>query len=130
MTRPRGRLGALVLAALALGACRAPERVFVCPVGGPGWGERAMAVAVLEVEDGPGGLQITGRVTDAETGDALIAASAAVVGTGRGAATDLEGRLVLGALGLEDAVRFSYAGYVPFTLTVRELAGLEGAPPG
>lgn len=67
-----------------------------------GWGSAALAQQKL-----------SGRVTDADTGEPLIGASVLVVGASRGAITDYNGdyevELPEGALQLE----FSYAGYTP-----------------
>ncbi|MGB3544637.1 carboxypeptidase-like regulatory domain-containing protein [Rubrivirga sp.] len=128
MTRPRG-LG-LLLAAFLLAGCGSAERVFVLAADQARGGEWRMAVSALEVESRASGLRIVGRVTDAETEDLLVGATAAVVGTERGTVVQTDGRFVLDGLEAEQSVLFSYAGYAPYTLTVRALAGLEADSKG
>lgn len=55
--------------------------------------------------------QISGQVTDAETGEALIGASVVVEGTAVGAATDFEGNYRLNVPANATTVRVSYTGY-------------------
>ncbi len=56
--------------------------------------------------------KLTGRVTDADTGESLLGANVFLIGTGRGDATDIDGRFtVLGVpVGAYD-VRISFVGY-------------------
>lgn len=54
---------------------------------------------------------VKGNVTDAENGDALIGASVSVVGTTRGAATDIDGNYTIEVPAGSSQIRFSYTGY-------------------
>lgn len=54
---------------------------------------------------------VKGKVTDAENGDALIGASVSVVGTTRGAATDIDGNYSIEVPSGATQIRFSYTGY-------------------
>ncbi len=127
MPTPTSRVAALALVA-ALAACQPARPIFVCPVGEAGWGERRLAVDVLDVDDAPGGVRIVGRVTDAETSDLLVGASAVVVGTPLGAAVQAGGRFTLDRLSIDQRVRFGFVGYAPFELTVAEMAAGPGRP--
>ncbi len=55
--------------------------------------------------------QITGTVTDSETGEALIGATVAAVGVPAGAVTDLDGKFSLRLPEGVTELRFSYSGY-------------------
>ena len=86
---------------------------------------RAAFVLVLAVLVGPSAVasplvgRIVGTVTDAQTGDALIGASARIVGTSIGAATDLDGRFsISNAPSGSQQLVVSYVGYVSDTLAV------------
>ena len=54
---------------------------------------------------------VKGTVTDAETGDALIGASVSVVGTTRGAATDIDGKYSIDVPAGSTQLRIAYTGY-------------------
>ena len=112
----------LPLVLLALAACQHAQPTFVCPISEAGWGEGRLAVTVLEAEEETGGLRVTGRVADAESGDFVVGANASVVGTSRGAAVQSDGTFVLDSLRAEQVVRFGFVGYTPFELTVEEMA--------
>ncbi|MFN0034614.1 MAG: SusC/RagA family TonB-linked outer membrane protein [Saprospiraceae bacterium] len=62
--------------------------------------------------------QITGQVTDAENGDALIGASVVVEGTSTGTATDFNGNYRLNVPAGASALRVSYTGYAPQTVSL------------
>ncbi|MDX1913610.1 MAG: SusC/RagA family TonB-linked outer membrane protein [Saprospiraceae bacterium] len=62
--------------------------------------------------------QITGQVTDAETGEALIGASVVVEGTAVGAATDFEGNYRLNVPANATTIRISYTGYETQNMTL------------
>ena len=54
---------------------------------------------------------VTGKVTDAETGETLVGASVTVVGTTRGAITDLDGNYSVDVPEGSTQLRFAYTGY-------------------
>jgi len=54
---------------------------------------------------------VTGKVTDAESGEALIGASVSVVGTTRGAVTDIDGNYSVSVPDGSTQLRFAYTGY-------------------
>ncbi len=54
---------------------------------------------------------IKGAVTDAESGDAIIGASVSVVGTTRGASTDIDGNYSIEVPDGSTQIRFAYTGY-------------------
>ena len=54
--------------------------------------------------------EIVGVVTDARTGEAVIGASVAIVGTTTGVITDIDGKFVIQA-GPQDVLKISYVGY-------------------
>lgn len=60
--------------------------------------------------------KISGTVTDS-SGEPLIGASVFVVGTNRGASTDMDGRYTIEAKS-NDKVRFSYIGYKTKTVKI------------
>ena len=60
---------------------------------------------------------VSGKVTDAATGDMLPGVSVRVVGTTRGAVTDLDGNFQVEA-SATDSLRFSYVGYLTETIAV------------
>lgn len=62
--------------------------------------------------------QISGRVTDAENGEALIGASIAVKGTTTGTATDFDGRYTLRLPDGATELRVSYTGYTEQTVVL------------
>lgn len=62
--------------------------------------------------------QISGRVTDAENGEALIGASIAVKGAPAGAVTDYDGRYTLRLPEGATELRFTYTGYAEQTLVI------------
>lgn len=53
---------------------------------------------------------VTGKVTDAETGEALIGATVSVVGTTRGSVTDIDGNYTVGVPEGSTQIRFAYTG--------------------
>ena len=61
---------------------------------------------------------IKGKVTDADGGDALIGASVSVVGTTRGAATDIDGNYSLEVPAGSTQIRFAYTGYAEQVITL------------
>src|SRR5882762_3784670 len=64
--------------------------------------------------------KIVGKVTDAQTGEAIIGANILVVGTQRGAVTDIDGKYTIIAVpGGNVTVRASILGYA--TAEVRDL---------
>jgi hypothetical protein len=70
----------------------------------------ALGVSLLSAQTG----KITGTVTDARTGDPLVAANIVVEGTPLGAASDLDGDFViLGVRPGTHALRVSMLGYAP-----------------
>ncbi|MCW5922003.1 MAG: TonB-dependent receptor [Saprospiraceae bacterium] len=54
---------------------------------------------------------VTGKVTDAENGEPLIGATVSVVGTTRGAVTDIDGNYSVGVPDGSTQLRFAYTGY-------------------
>lgn len=62
--------------------------------------------------------QLTGTVTDAETGESLIGASVIVQGTTVGAVTDVEGRYVIRLPEGANMLRVSYTGYSEQTVSI------------
>ncbi len=54
---------------------------------------------------------VVGKVTDAENGEALIGASVSVVGTTRGAVTDIDGKYSVEVPEGSTQLRFAYTGY-------------------
>jgi TonB-linked SusC/RagA family outer membrane protein len=61
---------------------------------------------------------ISGTVTDAETGDPLAGVNILVVGTSSGAATDAKGHYSLSVPSLQDSLRFSFIGYQTQTVAI------------
>lgn len=61
---------------------------------------------------------VKGKVTDAENGDALIGASVSVVGTTRGAATDVDGNYTIEVPAGSTQIRFAYTGYTEQVITL------------
>lgn len=61
---------------------------------------------------------VKGKVTDAETGDALIGATVAVVGTTRGASTDVDGNYSVEVPAGSTQIRFAYTGYAEQVITL------------
>ncbi len=61
---------------------------------------------------------ITGQVTDAENGEALIGASVRVVGASTGTATDFEGKYRLDVPAGSTALRITYTGYAEKTIQI------------
>lgn len=75
------------------------------------------ASAAVRMEPDAG--RIVGRITDAETGDALIGANVIIQGTAIGAATDVEGRYVIpSAPAGRQILQVTYLGYDPVTREV------------
>ena len=56
---------------------------------------------------------VSGKVTDAETGDPIPFANVLLVGTEVGAATDFEGYFSISTDALADSIKVSYMGYEP-----------------
>ena len=79
----------------------------------------ALVAAPTFATPSPAAGRIVGVVTDAQTGDPLLGASARIAGTSIGAATDMEGRFSIPSApsGPQQLV-VSYVGYVSDTLTV------------
>lgn len=61
---------------------------------------------------------VTGKVTDAENSEALIGATISVVGTPRGAVTDIDGNYSVVVPSGATQLRFSYTGYTEQTITL------------
>lgn len=59
---------------------------------------------------------VTGKVTDAENGEALIGATVSVVGTTRGAVTDLDGNYSVQVPDGATRLRFAYTGYAEYVV--------------
>ncbi|MCF8225493.1 MAG: TonB-dependent receptor [Bacteroidales bacterium] len=55
---------------------------------------------------------VSGTVTDAETGDAIIGATVLLKGSTTGSITDIEGYYSISVTSRDDVLRFSYVGYV------------------
>ena len=70
---------------------------------------------------------ISGRVTDSETGEALIGATVQVVGTSNGAVADLDGNYRVGLPEGATQIRFSYSGYTEQVLTIGASNVLDAA---
>jgi TonB-dependent starch-binding outer membrane protein SusC len=75
---------------------------------------------------------VKGKVTDSENGDALIGATVSVVGTPRGATTDIDGNFTVGVPAGATQLRFSYTGFTEQTITlgaanVLDVAMVSGA---
>ena len=81
------------------------------------------AVVLLEALTGAAYAQtarLSGRITDAATGEALPGATVQLEGTALGASADVDGRyLVVGASPGSYNVRFSYVGYATQTVEIR-----------
>ena len=82
-----------------------------------------LAVSAAAQPADPATGRIAGVVTDAETGEPLIAVNVWLVGTSLGAATDLDGRFAFEAPVGEHRVRVSYVGYDPQDVPVAVGAG-------
>lgn len=63
---------------------------------------------------------VRGRVTDANTGQALPGVNILVVGTSQGAVTDVRGRYVLDIPPAADSLRFSFIGFESQTVAINE----------
>ena len=61
---------------------------------------------------------VSGRVTDAETGEPLVGVSILIEGTARGEITDLDGDYTLTVRPGENALLFSYIGYRTLRVTI------------
>jgi TonB-dependent starch-binding outer membrane protein SusC len=61
---------------------------------------------------------VKGKVTDSENGDALIGATVGVVGSTRGAVTDIDGNYTVGVPAGSTQLRFSYTGFTEQTITL------------
>ncbi len=61
---------------------------------------------------------IRGKVTDAESGEALIGATVSVVGTTRGATTDIDGNYTVEVPEGSQQLRFAYTGYAELMITL------------
>lgn len=68
---------------------------------------------------------INGTVTDQETGEPLIGATAQVKGTSTGTVTDLEGKYELTVSGEDAEIVFSFLGYSPQTIRVGKVTQLS-----
>ena len=59
---------------------------------------------------------LTGRVTDAQTGETLIGANVVITGTTLGAATNIDGEYRINGVPVGDySITASYIGYSPYT---------------
>ncbi len=56
---------------------------------------------------------VTGKVTEAETGDPLIGVSILLLESATGTVTDFEGNYAIEVPSQESVLRFSYVGYAP-----------------
>lgn len=61
---------------------------------------------------------VVGKVTDAENGEALIGATVSVVGTTRGAVTDIDGKYSVEVPAGSTQLRFAYTGYAEEVITL------------
>ena len=61
---------------------------------------------------------VRGKVTDAESGEALIGATVSVVGTTRGSTTDIDGNYTVEVPEGAQQLRFAYTGYAEMTITL------------
>ncbi|MFN8301360.1 MAG: carboxypeptidase-like regulatory domain-containing protein [Saprospiraceae bacterium] len=61
---------------------------------------------------------VRGKVTDAESGEALIGATVSVVGTTRGTTTDIDGNYTVEVPDGAQQLRFAYTGYAEMTITL------------
>lgn len=61
---------------------------------------------------------VVGKVTDAENGEALIGATVSVVGTTRGAVTDIDGKYSVEVPAGSTQLRFAYTGYAEEVVTL------------
>ena len=68
--------------------------------------------------------QITGKVTDAKTGEPLIAVTVSVVGTTTGAVTDFDGNYTISAQP-SDSLKFTYVGYQTQTFAVGDRSTID-----
>ncbi|MDR2146822.1 MAG: TonB-dependent receptor [Tannerella sp.] len=68
----------------------------------------------------PGKKTVTGIVLDVE-GNPLIGVSVAIKGTGTGTVTDLEGKYASPSVSSSDVLTFSYIGYQPYDVEVKDL---------
>src|SRR5690606_19460220 len=62
--------------------------------------------------------QVSGRVTEAGTGNAIVGGTVQVKGTNRGAITDLDGSYAIEVPGAQAVLVFSYIGFVAQEITV------------
>lgn len=65
-----------------------------------------------------GAQQVSGTVTDAQTGDPLVGVNILVKGTSTGTVTNAEGHYSLSVPSLQDSLRFSYIGYETKTVHI------------
>jgi hypothetical protein len=61
---------------------------------------------------------VSGKVTDAQTGEPLPGVNILVVGTSTGAATDGKGHYSVSVPSLQDTLRFSFIGYGTKTIPI------------
>jgi TonB-dependent starch-binding outer membrane protein SusC len=61
---------------------------------------------------------VKGKVTDADTGEGLIGASVSVVGTTRGASTDVDGKFAIDVPTGSTQIRIAYTGYTEQVITL------------
>ncbi len=69
--------------------------------------------------------QVTGRVTDAESGEPLVGVSVVVAGTTNGASTDVDGQYTLRVPEGAAELRISYTGYAEQTLAIGTAGTLD-----
>ena len=62
---------------------------------------------------------VSGKVTDAETGDPIPFANVLLIGTDAGAATDFEGYFSISTDAVADSIRVSYVGYEPISKLIQ-----------
>jgi predicted RNA methylase len=55
---------------------------------------------------------VTGKVTDAATGESLPSATVRIAGTTTGTVTDIDGKYSILTLSADDVLEFSYVGYI------------------
>ncbi|MFT4664369.1 MAG: TonB-linked SusC/RagA family outer membrane protein [Polaribacter sp.] len=68
---------------------------------------------------------LTGKITDAKTGEDLIGATILVVGTDKGTATDIDGTFTIKDVTLPATLQFTYTGYKTLEVPVENALPLE-----
>lgn len=77
-------------------------------------------IAITSMPAGQQQLTVTGRVTDASTGEPLPSATIMILGTSTGVTTDIDGDFRLPVPGPEAVLVFSFVGYIPVETVVGE----------